>query len=125
MTLTLHYCDDEPDIRELVAMALDMDGRIALTVHESGEALVEAVRGGARPDGFLLDVMMPGIDGPETLSRLRELPGGDAPALFFTAHARSEERERLLALGARGVLTKPFDPIQLADDILAELEPVR
>jgi CheY-like chemotaxis protein len=121
MSLDLLYIDDEPDIRELVEISLERDGRIAPRTAPGGEAGLAAFA--EKPaDAVLLDVMMPGLDGPATLEQLRRLPGGaQVPVIFFTAHTRSDERERLLALGAQTVLIKPFDPLTLADDILAAL----
>ena len=70
-----------------------------------------------RPDVVLLDVMMPDVDGPATLERLRPLLGDDVPVIFLTAKAR--RRERLLALGAAGVIAKPFDPLALPRELAA------
>lgn len=69
-------------------------------------------------DAILLDVMMPGRDGVATLKLLRESPATrDIPVIFMTAKAQSADRRRFYALGAQGVITKPFDPITLADQI--------
>jgi len=77
-----------------------------------------------RPDVILLDVMMPEIDGIETLSRLRGLPGhAETPVIFMTARTMDHERTLYLDLGALGVIAKPFDPMTLAKklrDILME-----
>ena len=67
----------------------------------------------ARPDAVLLDVMMPDVDGPATLERLRPLLGQDVPVIFLTAKAQTADVERLQALGAAGVIAKPFDPLGL------------
>jgi DNA-binding response OmpR family regulator len=72
------------------------------------------------PDVVLLDVMMPGMDGPGVLKALREL-GAATPVVFITARAQSHERSRLIDLGALGVITKPFDPMSLAKDLRAVL----
>ena len=80
----------------------------------------EGVRKAAseRPDAILLDVMMPGLDGPATLSALRSNPAtAEIPVVFLTAKAMASEIERLLGLGARGVLTKPFDPMSLPQEL--------
>ena len=75
-----------------------------------------------RPDAILLDVMMPGLDGPSTLARLREDPAtASVPIVFLTAKAIASEVDRLRALGAAGVLTKPFDPMTLARELRAAL----
>lgn len=99
-------------------MALDLDPGIALTSAGSGEAALELLAGGLRPDLILLDVMMPQLDGPGTLRRLRELPGlEDTPVIFMTARAQSGEQQLYLAMGAVGVITKPFDPMELARQV--------
>jgi CheY-like chemotaxis protein len=74
------------------------------------------------PDAILLDVMMPGMDGPTTLSALRATPATAAiPVVFLTAKAMPSEIERLRGLGAEGVLTKPFDPLTLAGQLRSTL----
>lgn len=125
MPITLMHVDDEPDIREVAAMALELDPEISLTSVASGEAALEQLADGARPDVILLDVMMPRLDGPGVLAALRRMEGlGETPVIFMTARAQSGEVDRFRALGAIGVITKPFDPMTLADqvrDLLAEV----
>lgn len=124
MPITLMHVDDEPDIREVAAMALELDPEISLTSMASGEAALEQLSAGARPDVILLDVMMPQMDGPGVLAALRRIEGLDeTPVIFMTARAQSGEIDRFKALGAIGVITKPFDPMTLASqvrDLLAE-----
>ena len=124
MPITLMHVDDEPDIREVAAMALELDPEISLTSMASGEAALEQLSAGARPDVILLDVMMPQMDGPGVLSALRRMEGlGETPVIFMTARAQSGEIDRFKTLGAIGVITKPFDPMTLASqvrDLLAE-----
>lgn len=116
--LVILHVDDEADIREVAAMALELDPEVALTSAGSGEAALERLAEGLRPDVILLDVMMPRLDGPGTLRRLRELPGlEDTPVIFMTARAQSGELGAWLALGARGVIVKPFDPMELARQV--------
>lgn len=118
MTLMVLHVDDEPDIREVAAFSLELDADIALTTAASGTVALEILGGGFRPDVILLDVMMPGLDGPGTLARLRALPGLDAtPVIFMTARVQTSERDRYLDLGAIGVITKPFDPMTLASQV--------
>ena len=72
-----------------------------------------------KPDLILLDVMMPGLSGPETLSALRELPAlAGVPSVFLTAKAMPDQLEELMQYGATGVIVKPFDPMRLPRDIL-------
>lgn len=124
MPITLMHVDDEPDIREVAAMALELDPEISLTSMASGEAALEQLSAGARPDVILLDVMMPQMDGPGVLAALRRMEGlGGTPVIFMTARAQSGEIDRFKTLGAIGVITKPFDPMTLASqvrDLLAE-----
>ena len=76
-----------------------------------------------RPDAILLDVMMPGLDGPATVARLRENPlTRDIPVILLTAKAQTSDRRRFAALGVAGTLTKPFDPMTLTDQIAAILD---
>lgn len=122
MTLAILHVDDEPDIREVAAFSLELDPGITLTTAESGETALELLQGGMRPDVILLDVMMPRLDGPGTLAQLRTLPGLEAtPVIFMTARVQASEQDRYLALGAIGVIVKPFDPMTLAAQVRALL----
>jgi CheY-like chemotaxis protein len=109
--------DDEPDIRRIAKLGLSRVGGMEVVEAANGaEALVRARED--KPDAVLLDVMMPGLDGPSTLARLREDPATSGiPVVFLTAKAIAAELERLKVLGAAGVLTKPFDPMTLAREL--------
>lgn len=111
------HVDDEADIREVAKLALEaVGGFTVLSCASADEAAGKAQA--FRPDVVLLDVMMPGMDGPATLKMLRGLDGlGDVPAIFMTAKAGTDERAALVAHGAVGVVSKPFDPMKLADDV--------
>lgn len=113
--------DDEDDIRQISRLALGRVGGMDVVDAASGsEGLALAIA--EEPDAILLDVMMPGRDGPETLSLLRADPRtAHIPVVFLTAKAMTSEVERLRALGAAGVLTKPFDPMSLAANVRAIL----
>lgn len=117
--LKLMYVDDEPDIREVAAFAFELDPELEFRAHASGAAALEALaRDPWRPQVILLDVMMPDMDGPTTLDRIRRMVGlEDTPAIFITARAQPQERAAFIALGAVGVITKPFDPMTLASDV--------
>jgi CheY-like chemotaxis protein len=121
--LKVLYVDDEPDIREVATLSLQLDPAIEVRAVESGaDALMLIARGDWTADVVLLDVMMPGMDGPGVLKALRELPmAATTPVIFITARAQSHERSRLIDLGALGVITKPFDPMSLAKDLRAVL----
>lgn len=111
------YVEDDDDIREVTLLSLEMLGDFVVAACASGaEALERALT--FAPDLILLDVMMPGLDGPETLARLRANPALETvPAVFFTAKAQPDEVRRLRALGAEDVLAKPFDPERLPGEL--------
>lgn len=118
------YIDDEPDIREIAVMALTLDPRFDVETAGSGEeALQRLIEKSIEPDVILLDVMMPGVDGPKVLERIRQVPWlQTTPVIFITARARESELTGFLAQGAAGVITKPFDPMTLAAQVAAVLE---
>lgn len=111
------YVDDEPDIREIALMALSLDSGFEVRAAAGGP---EALRLIAEwmPDLVMLDVMMPGMDGPSTLQRLREDPRTAAlPVVFITARAQPTDIQTFATLDARGVIAKPFDPMTLAQQV--------
>ncbi len=113
------YVEDEPDIQTIARLALETIGRFSVEMCSSGEAALvaaqSAVQTGGTFDLVLLDVMMPGIDGPTTLQRLRQVPGFEhVPVVFMTAKVQPDEIRRWHALGAVDVFEKPFDPMSLA-----------
>lgn len=109
--------DDDADIRTVGQLSLARVGGWETELAASGAAALLAVSN-QRPDVVLLDVMMPGMDGPTTLARLRQLPGGESlPVLFMTAKVQKQEVERYLAVGAAGVIHKPFDPMALPAEV--------
>lgn len=111
--------EDEPDLRALCALVLERVGGWQVDLCANGHEALERTEAFA-PDFILLDVMMPGIDGPETLERLRAIPAlADIPAAFMTAKAQRHEIDELLALGALDVFVKPFEPMTLCDRIRA------
>lgn len=111
--------EDDPDIQEVARLSLELVGGLSLTVCSSGpEALAAAPSSGVQM--VLLDVMMPGMDGPETLAALREVEGfAEMPVAFVTAKVQPAEVSRFLGYGAVGVIAKPFDPMTLADQVRA------
>jgi diguanylate cyclase (GGDEF)-like protein len=116
---TLLYADDEPDIRLIAQTALNLAPGLTVHTADSGEQALELARE-LRPDLMLLDVMMPGLDGPDTLKRLRADPAiARIPVIFVTAKATPENAARLRALGASAVIAKPFDPMQLSAQVLS------
>ena len=113
--------DDEPDLRRLAEVSLSAVGGWAVTSCRSGaEGVEEALR--EPPALILLDVQMPGLDGPQTLTALRSHPSlAQVPVLFLTATSDPADLALLRTLGARGVVHKPFDPLGLPQQVLAAL----
>lgn len=123
--LNVLHVDDEADIREVAALALEMDPEITVRSASSGREALDLLGSGYAPDAVLLDVMMPGLDGPGTLEQLRVLPGhADTPVIFMTARAQSHELGRFLSLGAIAVIIKPFDPMTLGRQLRDHLASV-
>ncbi|MGM5594688.1 response regulator transcription factor [Corynebacterium glucuronolyticum] len=97
--------DDEPNIVELLQVSLRFQGFDVVTASGGEEALKVAEE--SRPDAFILDVMMPGMDGFELLAKLRET-GHDGPVLFLTAKDAVEDKIHGLTIGADDYVVKPF-----------------
>jgi CheY-like chemotaxis protein len=116
--MKLLLVDDEPDIRAIATLALERIGGHSVTGAGSAAEAVVAAQA-ETPDVVLLDVMMPDVDGPATLQRLRPVLGQDVPVIFLTAKAQPADVARLTALGAVGVLAKPFDPMTISDQVAA------
>ncbi len=113
------YVEDDPDIQMVAQMALEMVGGLNLRACSSGrEAILAATE--YQPDLILLDVMMPDMDGPATLLELRKLPNtASTPVVFMTAKVQAAEVSHYRSLGAVGVIAKPFDPMELAQQVRA------
>ncbi|HEV2135243.1 MAG TPA: response regulator [Terracidiphilus sp.] len=109
--------DDEDDIREVAALSLESVAGWEVIVAGSGpQGLARAIE--HQPDAVLLDVMMPGMDGPTTFRELRKNPAtAKIPVLLLTAKVQSSDQRRFADLGVDGVLFKPFDPLTLHQQI--------
>lgn len=109
--------DDSALIRGVVQLGLEGESGWRVRVAASGaEGLELATR--ERPDAILLDVDLPGMDGPATLTRLRAHESArEIPVLFLSGHGTPQDHAGLQALGAAGVIAKPFDPATLAEEI--------
>lgn len=105
--------DDEDDIREIAAISLEMtEGWAISAVSSSAEGVALALS--SPPDAILMDVMMPGTDGPAGLLDLRRDPlTAEIPVIFLTAKVGERDLRKLLDLGVQGVIAKPFDPMKL------------
>jgi CheY-like chemotaxis protein len=111
------YVEDEPDIQAVARIALETVGGFSIKICQHGQqALAEAAE--FKPDLLLLDVMMPDMDGPTTLAELHKQPElANIPAIFMTAKVQPQEVAQLRTMGAVDVITKPFDPMTLSDQI--------
>jgi len=111
------YLEDEPDIRTVAQLALETVGGFTVKVCSSGHEALEKAAAFC-PDLMLLDAMLPGLDGPATLAALRKLPEtAGTPVVFMTAKVQRQEIDEFEALGALGVIAKPFDPISLPEQL--------
>jgi two-component system, OmpR family, response regulator len=119
------YVEDEKDIQTVIRLSLERLGGFELLVCDSGREAVEKAPAFA-PDLILMDVMMPGMDGPATVSALKRLDGlAQTPFLFITAKVQTQEVNRLRELGAIDVISKPFDAMTLPQklrDIWAKID---
>jgi CheY-like chemotaxis protein len=109
--------DDEDDIREVAALSLEsVAGWDVVTANSGSQGLARAME--HLPDAILLDVMMPGMDGPSTFRELRKQPTtAKIPVLLLTAKVQGSDQRRFADLGVEAVLFKPFDPLTLSDQI--------
>jgi len=111
--------EDDPDIRAVAHLSLTAVGGFTVALCASGEEALAQAEAFA-PDLLLLDVMMPGMDGPATLAALRAKPAlAGVPALFMTAKVQPQEVAHYRDLGAADVLPKPFDPMALPGQLRA------
>ena len=109
--------DDEADIRTIARLSLERLGGMTVLEAGSGPEAIQIAERDA-PEAILLDVMMPEMDGAATLAALRANEATAAiPVIFLTAKALPGEVGRLKALGARYVLTKPFEPATLPQQV--------
>ncbi|MBX9667405.1 MAG: response regulator [Candidatus Obscuribacterales bacterium] len=109
--------DDDPDIRKIGRLSLTGVGRWDVSLASSGKEALQLVQF-ERPDVILLDINMPDMDGVATLGKLRELPGTQYTAIIMTA-ARFDQKDvaACVQVGALGVLTKPFNPMTLPEEV--------
>ena len=113
------YVDDDPDISAVVQASLCLISGLDVHLAASGEQAI-AMADAVGPDLILMDVMMPGLDGPATLHRLREsVPTAAIPVIFMTAKVLPSEVAVFRGLGAIGVIGKPFDPLTLGRELVS------
>lgn len=109
--------EDEVDIQSIVRIALETIGGFDVMIFGSGH---DALRAGPafRPDLILLDVMMPGIDGPATLAAMRATADfKNTPVVFMTAKVQAHEIDLYRKMGVMEVIAKPFDPMTLSETL--------
>jgi CheY-like chemotaxis protein len=109
--------DDEDDIREVAALSLEATaGWEVLTAGSGIEGI--AIATAEQPDAILMDVMMPGVDGPTTFRNMQQDPViAHIPVLLLTAKVQGVDQRRFASLGVAAILFKPFDPLTLAGQI--------
>jgi DNA-binding response OmpR family regulator len=123
--LRVMYVEDDPDIRAIAEIALQDVGGFEALLCESGDMALKKTPD-FDPELILLDVMMPGMDGPTTLKAIRKLDGmADVPVIFMTARLQKSEIREYRELGALGVIPKPFDPMTLSEQISEILQGAR
>ena len=116
MPKTILVIDDDRDIREVAKTSLELVGGFAVMLADSGKHGVDLARQ-TKPDAVILDLMMPDLDGQQTLAQLKLLPEtASIPVIMLTAKVQANKQE-LVSKGAAGVLVKPFDPMQLPDQV--------
>ncbi len=112
------YAEDDVDIQSIAQMALEMMGGYTLKICNNGQEAIDAIAD-FQPDLLLFDVMMPLVDGPAAFKEIHANPAyQDIPIIFMTAKAQTGEVDEYYEMGAKGVITKPFDPMTLPDQIL-------
>ena len=113
------YVEDEPDIQTVARIALEALGGFTVEICSSGDEALQRAPG-FQPQLILLDVMMPGMDGPSTLKMLRALPQfAGTPVIFMTAKVQPGEISGYKEIGAVDVIPKPFDPMTLSSQVQA------
>jgi two-component system, OmpR family, response regulator len=112
------FCvDDDEDILAVAKLCLECVGGFEVTCMPKSTDAIHTARK-VHPDLILVDVMMPIMDGPAVLKKLREDDAlCDIPVAFMTARVQNEEVREYLNLGAAGVIAKPFDALTLCDQV--------
>lgn len=112
------HVEDDPDIREITRMSLELVGGFNVAQFSCGKDAIDNLPD-ATPDMVLLDVMMPVMDGVETLKQLRKIDRfANVPIIFVTAKASRADFGQLRAIGAKDIILKPFEPMELPAQLL-------
>jgi CheY-like chemotaxis protein len=113
------YVEDDEDIQRIVRMTLERVGKMTVEVVGDPTLAIEAMTA-FRPDLVMLDWMMPKMDGPTLFRQMKLRPETSSlPVVFITAKASQHDLDELLALGAAGVISKPFSPKDLPNQLRA------
>jgi len=117
MSRVVLIVDDDEHIREIAQLTLEaIAGWTVVTAASGQEGIATALA--EQPDAILLDVMMPEMDGPTTVGKLKAGESTrDIPVVLLTAKVQAEDKRNFMDLGIEGIISKPFDPMTLADEI--------
>lgn len=115
--LRVFYVEDDEDIQKIVRTSLERVGKMTVEVASDPMMAIERIIA-FKPELVMLDWMMPGMDGPTLLRRMREVEETRLlPVVFITAKASSRELDELRTLGAVGTISKPFSPKDLPEQL--------
>ncbi|MBK8063265.1 MAG: response regulator [Betaproteobacteria bacterium] len=113
----IFYAEDDEDIQRIVRMSLERIGKMTVQVESDPLKAIDGMIE-FKPELVMLDWMMPGMDGPTLLKAMRQRPEtASYPVVFITAKASMKEHEELAALGAAGIISKPFSPKDLPNQL--------
>ena len=113
----IFYAEDDEDIQRIVRMSLERIGKMTVMVESNPLNAIEGIKA-FKPDLVMLDWMMPGMDGPTLLKAMREQADTAIyPVVFITAKATVKDHAELAALGAAGIISKPFSPKDLPEQL--------
>jgi two-component system OmpR family response regulator len=118
-SLSVFCIDDDEELLLIASLALGLDDRIStVSASTADDALRQLIAPGYQPDCILLDRLMPDVDGRLLLGEIRNIPHlRTTPVIFLTAHVMGEDMKDYVALGACGMIMKPFDPLLLAQQV--------
>jgi CheY-like chemotaxis protein len=117
LDLKILIVDDDPATLLVASMALQYAGGFDVLLASSGADALESARQN-RPDAILMDIVMHDLDGLSVLNKLRDQEEtGNIPVIFHTARTNPADMKKMLSSGAKGVIGKPADPLQLANEI--------
>lgn len=114
--------DDEEDIREVAQLSLEMTANWQVSLASSGAEGIDKAKS-ELPDAILLDVMMPEMDGIATFEKIQAEPAlQNLPVILLTAKIQKTDQQKFAQMGVKGYISKPFDPLTLADKVAEKLD---